>query len=171
MDASSFAHWLKNSVVGIIILGAIGSLLAGAVVRLFWRPLTKLGLRLAAGVRSRMTKRAYSHGFIIGSLRGAADPIPVVLYCAFHLGLFLLSTLLSLFCAGVFAIRVAGPSASAVSATDFVLVVLAFLNAYLAYSQFRVLSLGYLTIVVPLRTKGEESFDAKANDDPNPPKT
>ena len=163
MDLSNASTWLKTTVLGIIILGAVGSLVAGAVARVFWRPLSSVGLRLVTGVTSRLSRRAYCHGYVLGSLEAAGDAVRVIVYCAFHLCLFILATLLSLFCAGLFAIRVA--AGADISGFDFVLVVLTFLQAWLAYSQFRLFSLAYFHMVVPVRQQAEKKYESKRDDD------
>lgn len=77
-------QWLKETVPGVIVLGAIGSIVAVAVLRAMGFLLMRfLPEQLKARLKREYRFR-YSHGWIAGILFVAKHPLPTTIYFIYH---------------------------------------------------------------------------------------
>src|SRR5438445_751026 len=124
---------LKDSVAGIILLGAVGSVLAVGILRVAPLLINKV---LPAPYRLHRAKRlrqAYFQGWAAAVIHKDSSGKRLIAFLAFHLTCFVLAMFLFLFCVVVFTGILALQSQIALTLGTFASVTCAFLALYWAY--------------------------------------
>ena len=159
-------HWLKNSIGGIVLLGAVGSLLAVVVGRI----LLVLGKRLVPAPyrahRKQSEKQAYFMGFVHATVQHDKTGRMLPTLLAFRLARFFVALALFLF-AAILASNVLIFQAQVVLTLGvFVSVVIAFLGLYWAYFEFEWIYRTYLwlwqTSIKAAEKRYNEQYKTKA---------
>lgn len=95
MDPATIADWLKTSILGVIVLGAIGSIFALLLLRL-----GKYLLRLTGLGINRWTKREFNHGWRTGVIAGylsmEKDATHAVFFMAYCLARVVVASLITI---------------------------------------------------------------------------
>jgi hypothetical protein len=138
-----FEEWLKNTIPGVIFLGALGSLLAIGILKIATMTATRI-VPLPIGLhKERRLRQAYLLGYIHRLIHDEESPKPLIAFLVFRLsclGVWLATSMLSIL---LFALVVSSGSA-ALTAVSFISVVIAFTAMYLAYFEFEYLYRTYL---------------------------
>jgi hypothetical protein len=156
MNTIIIEDWFKTTISGIIVLGAVGSIVAVAFLKLLSLLLYKylpLGIRAYLGLSYR---RGFRHGFFIGVADSSINAVQMATYLVFHLaGLVIgLSIVLVLsYLLGV--VFIWQPIVELIQLT-FLLSFLICLGVIFCYSQFRYLHGAYACVVAPILTKADE---------------
>jgi hypothetical protein len=136
-------EWLKNSIPGIVILGAIGSICAVLVLHLvgrFFRGPLKWLARWFVEVEGKI---AYTHGFVLGRAAAANDLINIIVYLSFQILLCLLLAIVSSTFLLVFlAIFLVGNDA-VLSGASYSALVICMVCAYFTFTRGRLVFYAY----------------------------
>lgn len=149
------AEWLKTTVIGVIVLGTCGSLLAllllklakklwGLIVFIFHKALPEQAKHLAEWYAKMKGKVMYAYGYRLGRFSSWNPSWGLAFYFAYHL----LCTLCFLIISGVllvivFIILCGTTSEPILTKSTFLLIVLAFLSAFWAIRHFLFVFLPY----------------------------
>ncbi len=133
MEISSITNWLKTSLGGVIVLGALGSLLAILLLRFGKFLLVSVGLKVLA-------KRAFVQGWnayaICSYLEAKKDPALAGYFILYLMARFIIAVFASLVLLIVFWSLVP-ISVHLLRPTTFVVVTLFFVSLYWIYEEFR----------------------------------
>lgn len=137
-------YWLKNSILGIVLLGALGSLAAVLVGRLILAIATKLLPAPVQAHRRQSVKQAYFLGYMHANIEGDKSGRMLISFLAYRISRLIAALALFLF-SGVLASNVLVFQAQvALTVGLFVSVVGAFLSLYWAYFEFEYVHRTYL---------------------------
>lgn len=95
MDLTTIANWLKTSPLGVIVLGAMGSILAILLLRLVKFLLKTFGLGISRW-RKREYDQAWRIGVVTGYLKATEDTTLAIYFMAYHLSRVVVSSLVTL---------------------------------------------------------------------------
>lgn len=163
MDLSSITNWLRTSLLGVIVLGALGSLLAILLLGLG----KFLLVRCHVGVRA-WKKREYDLGWKTGAVLGyldvRKDPTLAAYFTAYLLARFILAVFASLILFMVFysLVPTSGP---ALRPTTFVLATLFFVSLRWLYEEYRDIRSLYKHEIYPILKTSFESRESKQETD------
>lgn len=136
--------WLKTSIPGIVLLGAIGSLLALALIRLLAFIVRRvIPLPLQIHKRKRV-RQAYFLGFASAHFEYDTTGRFLSAYLAFHLSLLLIALFSFTLLASVSSFMLAYQGNTALTISVFISISTAFLCLYWAYFQFEYIYRTYL---------------------------
>lgn len=146
------SRWLKQSIPGIVFLGALGSLLAALSVNAVtqWIP------SAYRGIWASVFDWKYTHLYSLGVLEGAENLSGMVTYISFHLATSLSG--LILFC--TFLLLVFRESSHKADFTfgQFLMLVFSFFCLYLAMINYWHLSDAYQLIMGPIFERANEAL-------------
>ncbi|MCH8042017.1 MAG: hypothetical protein IH977_17010 [Nitrospinae bacterium] len=135
MELSLIANWLKTSLLGVIVLGALGSIVAILLLRLVNFLMKACGLGIG-----RWKKREYDQGWrtgtVVGYLKATKDSTLAVFFMAYRLSRVVVASLLTIIFFMVFysLIPATGP---ALRVGTFLSAVAFFLALRWVYEDFR----------------------------------
>ena len=158
-------EWLTKTILGIIFLGACGSILALILKWLVVKLVKKvLGPRLTQLVTKYLARLRYGGGYLHGWLHGYGDVHTFVLYVGFTILRFLLAVTVAAVCIILLVTSYYIRGAVVLTLDTFLLVVLFFLCLFSAFKTWTPLAAGFRTCVRPIldRAAGkisEEEFD------------
>ena len=130
MDISSINDWLKNSVPGIVLLGAIGSVVAVFLLKYLGPPLRSLGLKPLWYFRTEHMWRYWRSAAAYRHIEKDPTNRKLVYYLFRHLARLVLACGALVITTTVFAVVVASRSDVLLTYETFVLSMLAFLSGY-----------------------------------------
>lgn len=137
-------HWLKNSIVGIVLLGAVGSLLAVLIGRLLLALATRILPAPLRAHRKQSAKQAYFLGYMHATIQKDESGRLIVALLAFRLGRFIAALALFLFAAVLASNMLVFQAQVVLTLGLFLSVVVAFLALYWAYFEFEYVYRTYL---------------------------
>jgi hypothetical protein len=147
--------WLKGTIPGIILLGALGSILAVVLVKAiiyFTGKVIPLPFHLH---RKSKAKRAYYLGFMHAQMTRDDTNRRLISFIAFHFILFARSTLLTIILVAAFFTAVLiQPNIY----TSFFFIMGAFLSLYWAYNEFEQIYRTYLSHWKSILSSMEDSY-------------
>ena|SRR6266404_158546 len=153
VDPAKIQEWLRTTILGIILLGAAGSILALLLIRWIWAPLRTFAGNVYRLFRHRESKAAYSHGRLMGrlmvKLSVSKDVVKLGLYLSYHVALLLVFLAFALFSALIFTLLVILPGRPLLTSASYLAVVASFVAGYGAFYEFRLLRSLYSVIVKP----------------------
>jgi hypothetical protein len=155
MDMCSITNWLKTSLGGVIVLGAIGSLIAVLLLRSARFLLVTFGIGVQAWKKRQYTQ-GWTTGFVGGYLQGTKDSTLAVIFVAYLLARLILASFASLFLVVVF-YSVVPSSGPALKVTTFVVAALFFIAQRWLYEEYRDIRALYMHHVYPIIMKQFEA--------------
>jgi hypothetical protein len=151
--------WLKNTIAGILVLGAVGSIVAVFLLQVIAGVRNKL-LPLPLKVfRRQRVKQAFMMGYAARVMRDDKSGQWLVAYLAFHLARLLVGIGSFLFLALLFTLMLARQDPVAITIGAFLSATCAFLCLYWIYFEFEYVNRTYLWL---WRTSMEKAEDAYA---------
>lgn len=176
--------WLKNKAIGIIILGAIGSIVAsnfqwlvkyiietngldwqtgiivGAIVAVFIYLIVWLGNYIFEAVTHRRNKIGCLQTFAFKKLQSDNDVFKINIYYSFHSISLFMQLILSIIFFNLFFIilRVPNPEKNLLSLSVYIPIILAFLFLIGAYFEYGNLRKKYLTVMTPIFNEVIEKY-------------
>lgn len=132
---SEVGDWLISEPIGVLVLGAAGSLLATGVLRFLKYSLSILRQgRMAWSYRE--FKRGHEVGFIAGAFSVKKDPFEASLYIGYRIARLLIALTAFLSMLVVFSAALPGQGSIALTGTTFFSGMFAFLAARLGYEEY-----------------------------------
>jgi len=160
MDLIALESWFKNSIPGLVLLGAIGSMLALWLFRLS-RYLWNFGV---AGRRAFLRweyKKGWGVGVVAASFQLAKDPIVAMAWYAQTLASLFLALILFLVVFILLLYMLQATTGDILTVSSLALAVLAFLLLRWAYEKHRDINTNFKWIVQPIIDKAVEAKSAK----------
>ncbi len=143
-ELTPVAEWLKNSILGIVLLGAIGSLLAVAILRFVGPPLQKLLLRPLNYLGKERLWRYWRSGAAYAHIESDPTNRLLVFYLVRHLARLVLAVAAFTLTTIIFSVVVASQSAVLLTYGTFVLSMLASLSAYWVWVEYDYITINYI---------------------------
>lgn len=144
MLPSELEQWLKNSIGGIVLLGAVGSLLAVVIGRMLLALATRVLPVPFRAYRKQSEKQAYFMGFTHATIHHDKTGRMMPALLAFRLSRFVAALALFLFAAILVSNVLVFREQVVLTVGIFVWVVVAFLALYWAYFEFEWIYRTYL---------------------------
>lgn len=144
MTIQDITSWLKDSVPGIILLGAIGSLLAVVIGHILKPVVLRIIPEPIKQHRKRMTKQAFMLGFSAAIIEDDETGKYLVAFLIFHLCKIVLCVGFVLASVVIFSVAISLQSEVALTATTFSAVFCAFLGLYWTYIEYEYVNRTYL---------------------------
>lgn len=150
-DFTLIIDWLKNTPIGMMILGAIGSILAFCFI---W---------LVRSIKQVVGRRSYKsrskHSFVIRKLQSENDVFKINIYYAFHSIGVVIRLLLSIIFFVLFFIILGFPTSknNLLSLSIYIPILLAFLSLIGACFEYNNIRRWYLAVMNPLFNEAIES--------------
>jgi hypothetical protein len=156
-------QWLKNSVAGIILLGAIGSLLAVAIGRILLALATRVLPAPLRAHRKQSAKQAYFMGFMHATIHHDKSGRLILALLSFRLARFVAALSLLLFAAILGSNVLVFQAQIVLTVGVFASVVVAFLALYWAYYEFEYVYRTYLWLWRSALESAEEGYLERDN--------
>ncbi|WP_176059550.1 hypothetical protein [Paraburkholderia sp. BCC1876] len=169
MTIHALTAWLKDSISGIILLGAIGSLLAVVIGHILKPMVIKLLPTPIKSHRQRVTKQAYMLGYSAAAIQHDETGRNLVAFFSFHISKLVIYIGLILASIIIFFAAISIQSEIALTATTFSAAVCAFLGLYWAYLEYEYINRTYLFFWRTPLERAEDTF-AKRSVSGNDPK-
>jgi hypothetical protein len=151
-------QWLKTSIGGIILLGAVGSLLAVAIGRLMFVLATRMLPVPYRVYRKQSTRQSFLMGYAHAMIHHDDTGRMLLALLAFRLARFIAALALFIFAAILVSNILLFQAQIVLTIGVFVAVVLAFLALYWAYFEFDWLSRTYLWLWKKSAEAADESY-------------
>ena len=168
MDFSSIEIWLKTTILGIVVLGALGSTVAVVFWKLAGAFISKIVPWPFKIHRKKSTKQAYMLGYAAAVINSDETGRRLSAYLVYHLSLLVISLVVFLASLIIFSVIVAITPDVALTFGLFVLVTLSFLSVYWAYFEFKYINRTFLFFWKEALKRAEDSHaKPKESHDPN----
>ena len=164
MSALSIADWLKNSIPGLLVLGALGSILAVWVFRIV-RFTLKVISRGRQVYFNREFRRGQDAGMVFSHLVVKKDAIMAMTWAAFRIARLLIALAAFLGSLIVLLYLLQLTSGSVLTFGTFIAVLTSFLFLRWAFEEYQELRASYRALVAPIITTIREKVDASEEDD------
>ncbi len=167
MDLAAIEGWLRNTVPGLIFLGAVGSILALWLLRCL-----RLVYRLVVRGREAYLKREFDKGYLTGTITVhlAFKPDPVIASAWFSFKIARLAIALVVFLAAFAVLLFVLPSRDMAVLTggSLALVIVCFLALRWAFEEFRDIRTAFDHLVLPLVQEARDAVkEEKTSGDSN----
>ncbi|MCP1573605.1 membrane protein implicated in regulation of membrane protease activity [Herbaspirillum rubrisubalbicans] len=154
-------QWLKTSIAGIILLGAIGSLLAVLIGRFVFAMATFILPAPYRAYRKQSRKQAFLMGFAHATLNGDQTGRMILTLLCFRLARFIAALTLFIFAAIIVTNIFVFQAQVLLTIGVFIAVVLAFLALYWAYFEFEWLHRTYLWLWKKSLERGDKAYSVR----------
>lgn len=157
-------QWLKGSIGGIVLLGAVGSLLAVAIARILIALATRVLPAPVRAYQKQFRKRAYFMGFVHATIHHDATGRMLPVLLVFRLSRFIAALAVFLFAAIIASNVLAFQAQVVLTVGTFLSVVVAFLALYWANFEFGWIYRTYLWLWDTTLQTAQKTYEVK---DPN----
>lgn len=144
MNLADVSEWLKTSIPGIILLGAIGSIAAVFLLRYVAPPLRAIGLKPFLYFRKEHMWRYWRSAAAYAHIESDSTNRKLIFYLFRHSARLLLALTSFITTTVVFAVVVASRSEVLLTYGTFILSMLAFLSAYWARIEYDYITINYV---------------------------
>jgi len=159
MDVIQIEIWLKNTILGLVVLGAVGSLVAVLAIRVL-TPLFRLIQRRVLLAHYNLHIKANAReNFILGYLSGRDDPSRVAIYLLYHILVFVFLIVTAGVSITILSIRLSLPTQIYVSVVNIGLIIIFLLCIYRILFMLWIYRTTYFVHVYPCTS--EEDTEAK----------
>ncbi|MGY8627961.1 hypothetical protein [Chromobacterium violaceum] len=144
MDIATINDWLKNSIPGIILLGALGSVVAVFLLKYLGPPLRSLGLKPLWYFHKEQMWRYWRSAAAYGHIEKDPTNRKLIYYLFRHIARLVLACGAFVTTTVVFAVVVASRSEVLLTYGTFVLSMLAFLSGYWIKIEYDYITINYI---------------------------
>lgn len=169
--------WLKTTIPGIVLLGALGSILAAVILRFLAGPLRRVLPNPFALHQRRRSRQAFMLGYMHAHIERDGSSRSLIAFLTYRCVRLVLAVALVMACYVEFLFAVAMRSQIALTASGLPAVIVGFLSLYWAYFEFEYIYRSYLFIWAKQLEGAEKSYgegaektlrDGRAADDTSP---
>lgn len=158
MDPQEIAEWMKSSVLGILLLGTLGSLVAVLVLDLARRIFLEVLPARYRVLRALLSRDQYVNGYVMGALAATQDIGSHFTYFAFLFARFATGLVMGLFFAIAFLLMRYAHAASELTSLSYATLVLSFLSLLYAAFTIRPIMRAYVRLIAPIVDRGNRAF-------------
>jgi len=144
MDITSISDWLKNSIPGIVLLGALGSVVAVFLLKYLGPPLRLFGLKPLWYFRKEKLWRYWRSAAAYGHIEKDPTNRKLIFYLFRHVARLVLACGAFVTTTVVFAVVVASRSEVLLTYGTFILSMLAFLSGYWIKIEYDYITINYI---------------------------
>lgn len=162
MHLNSMEAWLKNTIIGIILLGAFGSITALVLLKILRRMLDGVLSPAMRAIRRIEYKRSYKKAYVVGFLIGAQDSTRMNIYLTYHVVKAVSLILAFVLFAVLFFYFTPAGKANLLTFKNFLCVVAALLSLRGAWNEYLFLKFLYDNALEDMYKKSEKAFNNKS---------
>lgn len=144
MDVSALTEWLKTTVPGIVLLGALGSIASVAILKFVGPPLGSLVFRPLRYVAKERLWRFWRSSAAYSHIEEDSTNRKLIYYLFYHLSRLVVALVCVVVSAVVLAIVVTSRSEVLLTYGTFVLSTVAFVSAYWAWTEYENITINFI---------------------------
>ena len=143
MEISEISEWLRTTITGIVLLGALGSILSVAALKFLGPPIQKLALKPLRYIGKERLWRYWRSGTAYAHIRSDSTNRKLIYYLFRHLARLIIALTSFGVATTIFSITVTSNSDVLLTYGTFILSMVGFLSAYWAWTEYDYITINY----------------------------